>query len=507
MFTMSFSRLRVGRLAQLGLALALAGALLLLVLPSYAQSPADKEAAPTATTGGPDLGGSSKSVNRTQARAGSNLEYTVIISNSGSLSATNVVITDALPAAVSYIEGTLTISSTGNVSQSLSSDADDTIVWRGDIGSAGSVRLTFDARLDEELMEGAVVTNQALIHYMGGEPMVRSASTTILPIRVYLPLLFTILPAPVINPIGHPTSANAWTVTWNAGMNVTGYELQESQSADFASPTTFLLDTASKSISHVASTRNQYFYRVRAMHDLQTSGWSNVASVAGAYADEFDDPTSGWAMRRTTYLEKVTGAYDAGTYVIKVDDRWDWGIFSPLAKAPTVPYVIEFRSKADSILNLVSGGLVLGGDWNGQPCPPGFDYNNVYLHTNCFNHFYNTNTINVNASQTNFKLVWERIDSLVWCPTCGGSPMKRLSSNEGSWPRIEPIPFYQAGWNVWRMEVRADGMKFFINGNQFVSYADSTYVNDPYFGFFTSSDEYKPSTWRFDYIRVTPLDN
>ena len=37
-------------------------------------------------------------------------------------------------------------------------------------------------------------------------------------------------------------------------------------------------------------------------------------------------------------------------------------------------------------------------------------------------------------------------------------------------------------------------------------YTDTRWVNNPYFGFFTSTDLIGNSTWRFEYIQVVPVD-
>ena len=90
----------------------------------------------------------------------------------------------------------------------------------------------------------------------------------------------------------------------------------------------------------------------------------------GGYRDDFNDPNSGWAMRRTTYLKKVIGVYYQGNYGILATDNYEWGIFSPLRPAPAVPYAIEYRSILENNKwTLASHGAVFGGDWTGEPCP------------------------------------------------------------------------------------------------------------------------------------------
>jgi hypothetical protein len=174
--------------------------------------------------------------------------------------------------------------------------------------------------------------------------------------------------------------------------------------------------------------------------------------------------------------------------------------------APRVPYAIDFEARIVAPANLLSFGMVFGGDWNGQTCPPGTSYDEWYRHENCFNHFYNTNSIFFGP----MKLLFERVDYLVWLPNEGGSPMKRGGDITG-----DNIRIYQGvdseGWNRYRIEVRADGIKVYAGerGKDLVlqfEYGDTRWVNDPYFGFFASTDEYNNSTWRFEYLEIMPLD-
>ena len=257
------------------------------------------------------------------------------------------------------------------------------------------------------------------------------------------------------------------------------------------------------------SANNVYYYRLRVLATNQVSPWSTVVPVVGAYYDEFDNNQTGWSgptlkdgIRRLTYIEKVDAWYENNDWmIIRVEDSWDWAIASPLMPAPEPPYAIEFRSMPANLGNLVSHGVVFGGDWAGAPCPDWSTLLGVYAHKNCFNHFYNTNLIW--SSDTDLTLLWERVDTLIYCPTCGGSPLKRL----GDVPGAQLFHPNASGWNNYRIEVRSSEIKFFLNGTLRYTYGDTRWINDPYFGIFASADEYSNSTWRYEYLRVTPLDN
>ncbi len=326
---------------------------------------------------------------------------------------------------------------------------------------------------------------------------------------VYLPAFSSSPPIPTLNAISRPNSANEWTVSWSdGGSAVSQYELQESTDSSFSTVITYTLATTSQQIQQPISLNNNYYYRVRTYTPAGISPWSNSQSVMGGYRDDFDNSSSGWQMRRTTNLSRVLGNYTNGRYEVLSDDGNDWGIFSPLRPAPTPPYMIEYRSKIDPQVVASSHGAVFGGDWTGAPCPDYSTLPGVYEHNICFNHFYNTNLIWYVGQTSALQLIFERVDFLVWCPGCGGSPMKRLTNNPGSWVNVNPVPNVSPNdWNTWRIEVRNNGIKLFANGQQYASSPDTTWVNDPYFGLFVSSSTYEPARWYAEYYQVTYLDN
>lgn len=341
-----------------------------------------------------------------------------------------------------------------------------------------------------------------------------SLTTTAGSERIYLPLVFKPLVAPTLTAT-RPNSANDWQMDWSTtnATGVTGYELQQSQDATFVSGVT-TYNLASNVFSQLINTvqpsaNNVYYFRLRATASGQASPWSPVVTVASAYYDEFNNNQTGWSgptlkdgLRRLTFIEKEDTWYENNTWlIIRVEDSWDWAIASPMKPAPEPPYSIEFRSQPANLGNLVSHGVVFGGDWAGAPCPDWSSLLGVYAHTNCFNHFYNTNLIW--SSSTDLTLLWERVDALVYCPGCGGSPLKRF----GDLTTILPFHPNASDWNNYRIEVRSSGIKFFLNGDLRYTNYDTRWINDPYFGIFASTDEYSNSTWRYEYLKVTPLDN
>lgn len=434
-------------------------------------------------------------------------EYTITVVNSGGVDVP-VTMTDELPAEVTYVSHECP----PLITTTCEYDA-GTVTWEGTVPDGDSTAITVVVTMSEDAEPGTTVTNTAQL-VSAEQDLEVSADVTVAeptasPIQ-FVP--FTIYglqpePGPVTLTAGRPNSNNVWSLSWTTSPGASGYEIHESNDPAFAAATPSVVGpVTSIDIAKNPSPSNVYYYRIRSLVGQKVGPWSNVVSVVGGYYDDFENTSTGWSMRRSTYRERVNGFYENGKYVMQVLDRWDWGISSPLKPAPRVPYAIDFEARIVAPANLLSFGMVFGGDWNGQTCPPGLSYDEWYRHTNCFNHFYNTNSIFYGP----LKLLFERVDRLEWCPNCGGSPMKRLGDIDVNGTRdfsnIDP-----EGWNHYRIEVRQDSIRIYAaaRGQAPVfqyEYDDTRWINDPYFGFFASTDEYNNSTWRFEYVQAMPLD-
>lgn len=427
------------------------------------------------------------------------IEYTIVITNSGEAIADNVVMTDSLAAELAYIPDSLAASAGTAVADN------SEITWHGTITNNSSVTITYQAAVTSTVSAGDTLTSTSEITGTGTLLTPFTTTGIVSPTLVYMPVTFKAPPKPTLV-VTRPNSANQWTATWSdGGPYITSYELQESHDPDFGTltntnPGDVGLATT-QDFAHSISSNSVYYYRVRAIAGSLAGGWSDVVEVAGGYRDDFNDPSTGWGMRRTTYLEETNAYYgsgnEAGQLVVVVGDRWDWIIASPLVPAPDVPYSIEYQAKVHDASNLVSGGMVFGGDWNFEACP---EIGNVYRTDNCFNHFYNFNYIFYGP----IKLLHERVDRLEWCLNCNGSPLKRLGPTQ----ELDPAIGHNGSlnWHTYRVDVKADGAYLYIDGVFKRHFTDTTFINDPYFGVFASTDEYKPSIWLYEYYQVTPLD-
>jgi hypothetical protein len=388
---------------------------------------------------------------------------------------------------------------------------DGAVTWRGVVRSGESVAINVVARMNGDAAPNSTVTNSFSIA-SAEQSIERNVEVVVGPqafsLTQYMP--FTALiqpdPGPVNLTAGFPNANNAWWLAWTPSPGATGYEVHEANDPSFATPTPYLVGPQpSTTFTKTPSPFNVYYYRVRSLIGQQVGPWSNVVSVVGGYRDDFDNPATGWSIRRSTYLEEVKGFYENGKYVMQIEDRYDWGIASPLKPAPRVPYVIDFEARIISLGWEHSGGAVFGGDWNGETCPPGTSFDQWYKHDKCFNQFYNINGIYYDA----IRLLFERVDKLVWCPECGGSPMKRtgdIPEGGDDYNDIDPDD-----WNHYRVEVWPTVIKVYAAERGQTpqlqhEYNDTRWIGNPYFGFFSSTNTWSDSTWRFEYIQVMPLD-
>jgi uncharacterized repeat protein (TIGR01451 family) len=108
-----------------------------------------------------DIVGSRKAVDNPTAVAGSIIEYTLAVSNTGLLTPFNVI--DSLPPELSYVAHDPP--STGIVTVS----PDDTLTWSGNVGAHEEVTLRFRARVTTTAQLGQIIRNTASIEAGGGQ--------------------------------------------------------------------------------------------------------------------------------------------------------------------------------------------------------------------------------------------------------------------------------------------------------------------------------------------------
>ena len=444
----------------------------------------------------PDLSGSSKNVSSDMAIPGSQLQYSIVLLNSGG-NAPNVALTDTLPSSLVYVPGSLSVPSGGEFGEN-----GGVITWTGSINSSAQVLINFSALLTDTAPVGSVVTNTAELSFNGSFIELPAATTVISysDTTVYLPIIKQQPPIVNLVSISRPTSGNQWTITWstNDPTGTSGYEVQESHDQAFTNPVVFSTGPSELSVDRqpTATFNNVYYYRVRALGVFGVSNWSQTGTQIGNYHDGFSDTSSGWAMRRQDWdhIENQT-RYQNGEWVHEMDSSWDFLISSPLVSIPTAPYRLEMRARHVEPSNLNSYGMIFGGDWDGtSPCPSA-------NYSTCFTGYYRMNIIwfGDDPADPLLRVIVKRID--YHDPVNGHGRGVTIMDEVNA-----RVAFPPSGHQRWAVEVYPNGLiKVFVNDNFVGQAVDSTYVNRPYFGAFSSTDEYAGLEAHFDWFEVKAL--
>jgi uncharacterized repeat protein (TIGR01451 family) len=114
---------------------------------------------------------------------GQAVSYTLLVSNTGNLTASGLVLSDHLPATLELVRGTL--QADGSSSLLL---PERTIVWRGDLPPGQELRLTYALTATPATSLGARLTNTAWLAAQQVAPSSRQVAITYCHL-VYLPLV------------------------------------------------------------------------------------------------------------------------------------------------------------------------------------------------------------------------------------------------------------------------------------------------------------------------------
>lgn len=270
------------------------------------------------------------------------------------------------------------------------------------------------------------------------------------------------------------------------------------------------IDYTSTLTSYTVSDRlpGQHYYRVRAHNRWGRGPWSNVVStsvVVPTFWDDFVDPTTGWLARRTSapdlgaiysYYSTCTNNYSEGCLLTSVEDKFDFGIFSPMYEAPPPPYQIGLSTRIINKANLVSYGIVFGAN-DGTLCS--IERDNAGDPNGCFYHYYRLNAI---WGGDYLKYGLKRVDY-----HSGGEDGrgKGFGVDLVPYKRLEDWKAHANSLNSWQIFVYEDGFSVYVNGNNLGWTYDSTYVHEPLWGIFSSTNEYNVSKWEHDYFYVAPF--
>lgn len=476
-----------GRKIRLIFCIALSMLLLLLMFQALAAQ--EEEGAP------PDFSGSSKTVDKSTALPGNQLLYTVVISNSGDQPAAQVEMTDSLVPELSYVDDSLYVTGGG-----LYGESAGVITWTGAVNNGTEIVISFGATLTETAVAGTVITNTAVLSYAGGSLDLEVSTDVISDTgkTIYLPFIGKSLASVYLYQIGRPNSLNQWSINWSVSdpIGVTGYQIEEDTDPAFPNPNAYATDqsTLSLDLEHPVGNINTYFYRVRSVSDNGLGPWSFTRAIIVNYRDDFTNPGTGWTMRRQDTDDTANQwRYENGEWVHEMDSSWDYLITGPMAVIPDPPYRLEMRARHVEPGNLNSYGMVFGGDWNAQDGCPSADF------TTCFNQYYRLNVIWFGDANSTLRAVVKRIDYHD-ADNNHGRGVTIIGATDV--PTIGPSGSFQ----VWAVEVYPNGtIMVFINGNLVGQTTDTNYIDRPYFGTFSATDEYAGLEAHFDWFKVTVL--
>ena len=219
--------------------------------------------------------------------------------------------------------------------------------------------------------------------------------------------------------------------------------------------------------------------------------------VLDHYRDDFDDPDSGWEMRRTDISNTSDWAvkYRSDEQLeLEVDNTSNYIIVSPLVEAPEPPYNIELKARfgTDSDDRHIYG-IVFAADWNGTACP-----NNVY--TSCFNKYH-----------------WLRVE---WDESDPGNPflefmMRRIHSHNANnspqgvdllgWKKLNNAS--PTGWHEWDILVEENGkISISFDDNLVATTTSTTDIGLPYFGVMLETRHEGGAYAKFDYFKYDAVD-
>jgi hypothetical protein len=308
-----------------------------------------------------------------------------------------------------------------------------------------------------------------------------------------------------LNDIENEDQDGDYTVSWSYGYSyppATSYTLREARDEDFTTGVQDYSIDSGTSKEFEDKEDGTYYYKVQANNDYGSSAWSDtrLVEVLTAYRDDFDDPDSGWKLRRTSSpkLSNMDMRYEGGKLYTKSEDNYDFGIFSPLVEAPPPPYRITMRTKLVEGQDAPAYGIVWRAE-KGDFCP--VDRDDAEDEDGCYYHYFR-----LNVSLDPGRAIRYEVKRIEEHDERGRGQGKALSgdkdntyinvSGEAEWDE----------WNTWEVEVYEERFRISVNGEHVGTYWDDDYAEDGYFGILTSCYEYHPSEFKHDYFYIEPID-
>ena len=295
------------------------------------------------------------------------------------------------------------------------------------------------------------------------------------------------------------------TVNWTYDYDypeVDSYTLWEAEDDSFTDPKVFEVTGTSK---ERGDRPDGTCYKVRGNNTFGAGPWSNVVciEVKTGLMDDFDDPDSGWELRRTSApdFDVCDIDYDDGRLETEIDDMGDFALFSPMVDAPEMPYKITLKSRVKEWVDAPAYGIVFRGN-KGDPCP--VKRSNADDDDGCFYHYFRIN-ISIDPGSRSGSGGHMRYE------------VKRIERHEGTkgkakgddlgngYSNIDYATDWN-GWNTWEVEVHDDRFHVYVNDEFLGTFYGSQYGSDRQFGILTSMNEYGPTVFEHEYFYVERID-
>lgn len=338
----------------------------------------------TARAAATSLDGSAKSVSSNMVSPGSIVTYTITLSNDAATPVSSLLVTDALPDAVSYVP-----LSAHSIPEGAGVPSFDIPNYRhitftvASVPGNSDVQLVFQALVGPSVAADTVFTNTALISG-SGITMTRSVSVTVAAppsVAIKSPwdnqLITTrgqfavtgrawtadqtpgfpgvpvlrVIPDPV------PPPQDFYRIAWDAVPGAFTYVLQESLSPHFESTTEFNRDSLTLFVDFTAKSPGTYYYRLVARNAYE-GFWSDpisvtVTSPAAMPTESLIRPASSEAALYQPVvrvnINPAAGGTDnwvaATSVTLNAGGWWDWTYNWTLPEANDVQYVIQARAE------------------------------------------------------------------------------------------------------------------------------------------------------------------
>ncbi|MEM9777007.1 MAG: hypothetical protein AAF902_20685 [Chloroflexota bacterium] len=439
---------------------------------------------------------------------GGTIEYSILVTSSAS-GPRIFTLTDTLPSGLTYVDGSLSAPDGFSISESGGVISSSQYALNG----GDSLQATFEAMIEASVPVSTVITNTVLMQDFSNSLLLSDVAATMVVTRPstyygYLPFMFQSIVGPTINGISPPSgSNNSWTVSWSdlhsANTDIIGYELQEATDFNFTQNiiTTDLGNVVSTVITKPLSSSTTFYYRVRAKTNgsfIMRTDWSGVTSVESVffYENDFSDtsnPTNWRIVRQDTdTVSQTVRIIDPGYLDLRMESRYDYMIASDLTQLPSKPYTLVARMRLEDADPRHSGGIILGGDYDGvSDCP-------VDNYSTCFNVYYRFMFIAGNLNNQ-MQVQIKRIEE---------HDVGSDGDNSGSGTTLGSYDLTLGGsredWYEWTIQVKENNdMTLLINGTEIGTVNDDRNIDKPAFGFWSSTSDTSFSNTQIDWVRIT----